>query len=340
MWDAMLKLIALPAGHGDTLWIETDSTVVIFDSGPSNFETSLVDRILALAKKGRSVDLLVISHIDDDHIGGILRFLSTERQALSYFKEIWFNGRRHLPPKREEFDVSQGVLLEKYLEKFEGWNRIFDGNTVSVETSPAKPIAIGDLEISVLSPNETKLERLATLWDFEVAKFDEGSRLEALKLAGKEEFAAKPVTKAVAVDQSKPNGSSIALLIAHEGKTILCCADAHPGLLAENVSKYKPHHGKFDLVVLPHHGSAANVTKKFLLNVPATNYLISTNSSKPNRPDARSLQRMREVDSCAGATVWFNYPIPMDIKAWFDSEAAGILACKTGSLALGAEIDL
>ena len=41
------------------------------------------------------IDLLVVTHVDTDHIGGAVRLLASER-AGGPFGGIWFNGFVHL----------------------------------------------------------------------------------------------------------------------------------------------------------------------------------------------------------------------------------------------------
>jgi hypothetical protein len=99
----MLTLQLLPAGCGDCLWLEygTGATrrIVIIDGGLTETATALRRRIEA-ARRARNVatldvELLVVTHIDNDHILGIIELLKTESPGLRV-KDIWFNGRPQL----------------------------------------------------------------------------------------------------------------------------------------------------------------------------------------------------------------------------------------------------
>jgi len=99
----MLTLQLLPAGCGDCLWLEygADATprIVIIDGGLAETATVLRRRIEA-ARRARhletlEVELLVVTHIDNDHILGIIELLKEESTALRV-KDIWFNGRPQL----------------------------------------------------------------------------------------------------------------------------------------------------------------------------------------------------------------------------------------------------
>jgi len=99
----MLTLQMLPAGCGDCLWLEygTDAArrVVIIDGGLTETASALRRRIDA-ARKARGVatlevELMVVTHIDNDHILGIIELLKADAPDL-HVKDIWFNGRPQL----------------------------------------------------------------------------------------------------------------------------------------------------------------------------------------------------------------------------------------------------
>ena len=110
----MLTLQMLPAGNGDCLWIEYGPPgarrVVIIDGGVRDTVDVLQDRIDAACRERSSasldVELLVVTHIDNDHILGILELLKA-RPAMRV-KDVWFNGRPQLIklPRPQAVDVS------------------------------------------------------------------------------------------------------------------------------------------------------------------------------------------------------------------------------------------
>ena len=92
----------LPAGNGDCLWLEYGppgaTRIVIIDGGVRDTAGVLQRRIDAACRERGSesleVELLVVTHIDNDHIQGILALLAG-RPALRV-KDVWFNGRPQL----------------------------------------------------------------------------------------------------------------------------------------------------------------------------------------------------------------------------------------------------
>ncbi len=94
----------LPAGFGTSVLItygdHDDQHHVLIDTGPSSRQ-----RDLASDLERRAVDrleLLVLTHIDDNAIGGAAPFL--EAPAQDVVGDIWFNGRDHLDTGRDGKD--------------------------------------------------------------------------------------------------------------------------------------------------------------------------------------------------------------------------------------------
>ncbi len=76
----MLAIEALPAERGDCLLIEygedaADPHRILIDCGPKLTYPRLKARIEAIPKGKRHFELFVVTHVDDDHIGGALEFL-------------------------------------------------------------------------------------------------------------------------------------------------------------------------------------------------------------------------------------------------------------------------
>ena len=82
-----LQLHAVQAQFGDCLLVESraggSTRYILIDGGPSGTYTPHLRPALAQIKTGRGlVDLMVLSHIDNDHVTGLLE-LVTELQASS-----------------------------------------------------------------------------------------------------------------------------------------------------------------------------------------------------------------------------------------------------------------
>ena len=72
----MFQIEMLPAGRGDCLWIEygscSDVHRILIDGGPEGTYDVLRERILALPPAERRFELIVLTHVDRDHIAGLI----------------------------------------------------------------------------------------------------------------------------------------------------------------------------------------------------------------------------------------------------------------------------
>src|SRR5215468_7899909 len=95
----MFKVEMLPSAHGDGLLLEYGAPAaprrVLIDGGTEPAYKSLKARIERLRPGDRHFELLVITHIDADHIGGIVKMLEMSELGTK-FDEVWFNGYPHL----------------------------------------------------------------------------------------------------------------------------------------------------------------------------------------------------------------------------------------------------
>ncbi len=149
----MLEIQSLPAREGDAIWIRWGSPAephqMMIDMGTEGSGKKVRDRFFALPDARRKLDLLVITHVDADHIGGVLTCLA-EAQPLPGFEvaDVWFNGFTHLSGgavqtthNLEPMGAAQGERLSQWLKK-QRWNKAFEGKPVWRE--PGKPLQARD----------------------------------------------------------------------------------------------------------------------------------------------------------------------------------------------------
>ena len=116
----MFSIEMLPAKDGDCLWIEygTPDGVnrVVIDGGPLGASDALRSRIEALPVADRNLELLVVTHIDSDHIAGIVKLFQSPPEGL-FIKQVWFNAYRHLV--EGYLGAKEAEFLTVYLQKIE-----------------------------------------------------------------------------------------------------------------------------------------------------------------------------------------------------------------------------
>lgn len=332
----MLKLTALPASFGDCLWIEygseTNPSVILIDAGPSA-PKALISRLQQLAERGGHLELVVVTHVDSDHIGGMRKLLENDFYGAPV-RDFWFNGFRHLTTL-ETFGEKQGErLTELLLQKGVAWNAAIDnaGLMVTPEHCPTFELP-GGLKITLLSPGAEQLERLRVSWVKVCGEADlygdVPAEIEYFGKDGLEAFgAAGPLNipmlaaQLFTEDSAEANGSSIAFVIEYDGKRVLFGADAYPSRILKSLELLwgKPPFG-FDLVKLPHHGSENNVSKEFVEALDCKQYLFCSNGSVHGHPAQSAVARV--IHYGRQPELLFNYRSSHS-EVW-DSEALKVM---------------
>jgi len=317
--DQDVEITLLPARDGDCVFVEACNFRILIDGGRSqtgkvelpHFLSSLADRV------GKpTIDLLVLSHIDADHVAGLLTFLANIGELT--IGEVWFNGLDHhmkaagLSVRDRADDVDEAVeilgspdvLSVEQAMKFDRlineagipWNSRFDKEPVMVEDDgdlPRKTLTPG-LDLVLLTPLRWKLEDFYPQWldytqDLDPQPTLSGrdkeppDTLEVEELALQQDFP----------DRTKPNGASIAFVLEIGTKKILLSADAHPDDLAAGLERqYGPVRVHFAAIKVAHHGSAHNNTSSLIDKLCSSCWLISTDGSRHGHPDPQAVARI------------------------------------------------
>jgi hypothetical protein len=323
----------LPAYEGDCLWIEYGDAAqprrVLVDAGRKGTYKRLKKKFEALPAAQRTFELLVITHVDRDHIEGVLDVLGDSDQPVK-FKDIWFNGYKHLEEATgNTMGPVQGEVLTALLERpGSPWNEAFAKKPICLEDAKPLPSVTlpGGLKLTLLSPTIPKLQKMLVEWERACRKEGLVPGAGVVLDAPEDEIFGPPNVDVAAsepfeADEAEANGSSIALLAEFGGKRILLGADAHPDVLAEALGRLSPGGKvKLDAYKVSHHGSAHNTSKEMLDLIDCKTYLFSTNGSYFNHPTPSAVARVIKFGKAK--TLIFNYRSD-ETKPW---DAAGLKA--------------
>lgn len=315
----------LPARYGDCIWIEYGNPHslkrILIDGGTKGTKKNIRRYINALPAAQRRLELLVITHIDRDHIEGVLGLLEEDDPGIA-IDQVWFNGWGHLPGNHsiEHFGPVQGERLSAAILKHTlPWNTDFNkGPVVLPANGDSRRIKLsGGLAVTLLSPGADNLAALKPEWDKEVRKanLNPGFGLQKTVQPGRgiEQFGAgSPDIEALASvpfheDDAAPNGSSIAFLAEYGNKRVLLAGDAFPGVVLESLQQlFGNDTVPIDLFKLSHHASAHNTSPELLEKVQCKKFVVSTNGSIYKHPSRETIARV--IKTAGGnAELIFNY---------------------------------
>jgi beta-lactamase superfamily II metal-dependent hydrolase len=314
----LLKLNVIQAEYGDCLLIESsdgkNSNFILVDGGPSQTYKRHLDPALKLIVTSKKLDLVILSHIDNDHVLGLLDLLEAimkEREGnsteLMNIEGLWHNSFNDLLGTKEESNklaqnpsMSNLFLLNKggdFINKLpalgalkgisEGRditklakqlhvpiNAQFGGNPLVVSGEEYKIIELGNMKLHILGPTQKNLDRLKKMWD-------EWERQHLQAKVTIDDYAALE-----ALDSSITNLSSIMFLVESAGKKMLFTGDGLGSDVVESLSKtgLLDSQGRLhvDILKVPHHGSGRNASKQFFDTVTADLYIISANGRDDN----------------------------------------------------------
>ena len=296
---------ALPAACGDCLVVEYGSTGtrpyrVLIDGGlKSSYDEGLGKYLSESADQPTEFDVVVVTHIDLDHIEGIIEALSRPQLVAA---SIWFNGRDQLDelinPEADSRGARQGDALDRLIPA-DKRNPIVGGTATHVPASGAVRLdgMPGAAHCTLLSPSLDRLEQLLKKWP----KPARGDAIEQLfdafddttDVGGTDTRGAGVFGK----DGSVANGSSIAFLLEIDDVTLLLTGDAHAPELEATIRQVLAERGgdklRVDLFKLAHHGSRQNMTDDLLDLIDPAAILICTDGSKFKHPDADALLKVR-----------------------------------------------
>jgi beta-lactamase superfamily II metal-dependent hydrolase len=326
------RIHVLPAQRGDCLWIEYGQDDaprhILIDGGiTSTGRDHLRKRIEEMAKP-LHFELLLISHVDLDHIQGILHLLENPPADVT-FGDIWFNGLDQMKQiGLETMGIKEGIRLSEILtERYKDvWNKAANGKAIALDRNDdvaSYQLADG-MAVTVLAPTHKHLAILCDRWEDVLKELHEaqgeagGSESNAppdVQIPGLEPMGADDDVDVEALalrrfdeDNTVPNGSSIALALQFNDKTALLLADAYPSVIVESLRRLSPNKPyAANIVKLAHHGSRANTDSTLVAWLNAPIWIFSSNGAgNTKHPHQEAVARVVQKKD-ENKTLAFNY---------------------------------
>lgn len=241
MTENGLTLTFVNIGYGEAILLQRRSFTALIDGGPGDpkeYENSTTGRIRVIdylrKKKISHLDLLVATHIHEDHVSGLVPVVKEipADTFWSAFREDETNHWRNLDPAAAPRPTSA-----KFLQSVNDMRLILDTlkrtGTKIVQAEEGTRKTTDGLTIQVLAPAKKQEEELASLL------------LNLMNATGKD------MDKARGVADKRMNNFSLCLLISFAGRTVLLPGDRNEKGLQEialpHADIYKVgHHGQMD----------------------------------------------------------------------------------------------
>jgi hypothetical protein len=335
----LFTLEALEAKHGDSLILhygdEKAPRFILIDGGPGGvYKDTLRPRLVEIRKAWHPgplpLEMVMVSHIDDDHVNGILdltdELIKKKVDPVAEILCLWHNSFDDVlgnvdedlfsrlsskvkaaalgepqPPGGANVErhvaavaasVGQGRKLRSNAEKLElRTNDPFDGLVLAGAGGTRFDWGDG-LGLTVLGPSIDRVKELHKKWEKEL-----------------EEKGAATAIAAAYTDGSVFNLSSIVVLAELEGKRMLLTGDARGDHILEAVKEaglLTNDRLHVEILKMPHHGSDHNVELDFFQTITADHYVFSGDGGYGN-PELATLRMVMQSRTDDDFTLHLTY---------------------------------
>jgi hypothetical protein len=318
---------------------------LVVDGGPGSkvYEQRLKPRLSALAQRFGPFELplAVCSHIDSDHIGGVLALMEEVAWGAPPARVacLWHNRPLDLVgednPERFAAIVREVPESDRYAtvssRYFSATNWEVDAALMHVVASVEEGDKLYDaaqeagvaincgFDGLVMAPTAGAGYATAAIDDLRLTVIGpDAGQIDALRGKWKKETTgvsldelcsmSKRVAAVVAADDdhSVTNLSSIVFLAEYQGRTCLFTGDAHGHYIRNALGRAGRLQGgqaRVDILKLQHHGSARTADEEFFATVIADDYVISANG-RYGDPDEATIDALVAARGQENYRVW------------------------------------
>jgi hypothetical protein len=339
----IFSLEVMQALEGDSLILhfgtKENPQIIVIDGGPGGvYKNFLKPRLLQIKTKLSPISplplsMVMVSHLDDDHVNGILKLTDDAINDTNFkIENLWFNafddiiGNIQIPvissigasaASADMTDLPDGFAgMDHHASAViastgQGRKLRNDADTLNASVNnPFLPMAAGMPNLvhggEIANGSNQIIDWGGNNADLKITVLHP-NRQRLLELQSKwDEDLKKAKAKGddsiifaslANPDTSPFNLSSIVCLVKSNGKTMLLTGDGRDDDIMEGLKKNNllDANGKckVDILKIPHHGSDRNSSVKFYQTVVAKHYVISANGKHKN-PDRSMLDMLAE----------------------------------------------
>lgn len=295
----MLKIHIIDAAHGDCLLLDFNHSKILIDCGPKSFKArrDVLANIEKILGENNVIDIAIVTHNDDDHIGGFEFLLDTSIKINT----IVFNSLQDIPDiiqnSQKQISYNQDNALKQKLLAERGIK------TLSL-IRDSSPLTINDITLTAITPTAEALECMLNDANVQKEREEKKNRQKQISSSKTEEITPEEALEKInsgqdvfVKDQSITNKSSIGLVIQCGSFSGLFLGDAHAEDVIEGLNILGFNNHQFEVVKISHHGSERNTNIELLSLLGKTDYILCANNEKRHsHPNNVTLARILNLD--------------------------------------------
>lgn len=295
----MLKIHVIDATHGDCLLLDFDHSKILIDCGPKSFKArrDVLANIENILGENSVIDIAIVTHNDDDHIGGFEFLLDTSIKINT----IVFNSLQDIPDiiknSQKQISYNQDNALKKRLLAERGIKTL-------CLTRNSTPLIFKDITLTAITPTTEALECMLNDANVQKERGEKKRRQKQISSSKTEEIKPEEALQKsqsgqdfFVKDPSITNKSSIGLVIQYGSFSGLFLGDAHAEDVIEGLNILGFNNHQFDVVKISHHGSERNTNIESLSLLGKTDYILCANNEKHYHPNNMTLARILSLDN-------------------------------------------
>ena len=327
---------------GDAILVTTEDFVMLIDGGGGG-KKSYQRLKTRLEQLNRVIDLVILTHIDQDHILGLVKLFKEIRDNTTSIKikKIWFNSltSRELMINVGSRTTVLGPVSKKQAEDLSLLLRSLRNNgiehvadNICMDRFPYdKEVYLTDkLKLLLLSPTRKILDEMYLDWNSDLFAKQSGliSKKNDYSFSIKDLMSVKFEN-----DGSIRNASSIAFILIYDNKKYLLLGDANIKIILQSLRYLYENKliqdNIFEFIKLSHHGSAKNTDDDFLNFVYCNNFFISARKGLPSK---QALSRIIKKAFVSGtkANIYINRPLTSEQLALHSEELSTCFTIEEG----------
>ncbi|TDO96084.1 ComEC/Rec2 family competence protein [Flavobacterium sp. 245] len=285
-----MEIKFLKAGSGDCILLKIENKNILIDGG--NDSIFLIEEYNEIVLREEQIDLLIVTHHDDDHIKGILDLFKhiEVKGGNPQILNIVFNSPRKITNRLK---IEEETNLLSYKQSYELENFLIKNTSIKWFTSTDEKVKSicenisESLQIKLFSPDEETLLKYASNKGAYLNSDHRCDWQTSFKILNQN-------LDDVSQDSSLSNETSIVVFVEFNNVKILLTGDIIPKCLNTIIDILKENEDKLklDFLKLPHHASYRSLNSELLRKINCKNYIISTNSKKHYLPNKRALLKI------------------------------------------------